>query len=71
MAEGQGFEPWVSFPTIVFETIRFGRSRTPPRLTMLANHLCDSLVNYLFASKKSVISFEQTSERTPPVTGAL
>ena len=29
-AEGVGFEPTVGCPTMVFETIRFGRSRTPP-----------------------------------------
>ena len=31
LAEGVGFEPTVGCPTMVFETIRFGRSRTPPR----------------------------------------
>ena len=30
MAEGVGFEPTVTCATMVFETIRFGRSRTPP-----------------------------------------
>ena len=29
-AEGVGFEPTVGCPTMVFETIRFGRSRIPP-----------------------------------------
>ena len=31
MAEGVGFEPTVPGGTMVFETIRFGRSRIPPR----------------------------------------
>src|SRR5215471_12496322 len=30
LAEGVGFEPTVGCPTMVFETIRFGRSRIPP-----------------------------------------
>ena len=30
MAEGEGFEPTVSFPTHAFQACRFGRSRTPP-----------------------------------------
>src|SRR4029078_12164646 len=30
-AEGVGFEPTVTCATMVFETIRFGRSRIPPR----------------------------------------
>src|SRR4051794_15273092 len=30
VAEGLGFEPRVGCPTMVFETIRFGRSRIPP-----------------------------------------
>ena len=30
VAEGVGFEPTVGCPTMVFETIRFGRSRIPP-----------------------------------------
>src|SRR5215471_10046537 len=30
LAEGQGFEPWVSCPTHAFQACRFGRSRTPP-----------------------------------------
>jgi hypothetical protein len=30
MAEGVGFEPTVTCATMVFETIRFGRSRIPP-----------------------------------------
>src|SRR5690242_11989308 len=29
-AEGVGFEPTVTCATMVFETIRFGRSRIPP-----------------------------------------
>ena len=32
VAEGVGFEPTVTCATTVFETVRFGRSRTPPRL---------------------------------------
>ena len=35
MAEGVGFEPTVTCATMVFETIRFGRSRTPPSLLIL------------------------------------
>ena len=31
VAEGVGFEPTVTCATTVFETVRFGRSRTPPR----------------------------------------
>src|SRR5450432_4165672 len=31
VAEGVGFEPTVTCATMVFETIRFGRSRIPPR----------------------------------------
>ena len=30
VAEGVGFEPTVTCATMVFETIRFGRSRIPP-----------------------------------------
>ena len=30
LAEGEGFEPSVSFPTHAFQACRFGRSRTPP-----------------------------------------
>ena len=30
VAEGLGFEPRVTCATMVFETIRFGRSRIPP-----------------------------------------
>ena len=30
MAEAVGFEPTVTCATTVFETVRFGRSRTPP-----------------------------------------
>ena len=29
-AEGEGFEPPVSFPTVVFKTTPFGRSGIPP-----------------------------------------
>ena len=29
-AEGEGFEPPVSFPTTVFKTVTFGRSVSPP-----------------------------------------
>ena len=31
LAEAAGFEPAVSFPTLVFKTSAFGRSATPPR----------------------------------------
>ena len=30
LAEGEGFEPPVSFPTTVFKTVTFGRSVSPP-----------------------------------------
>ncbi len=30
LAEGEGFEPPVSFPTVVFKTTPFGRSGIPP-----------------------------------------
>lgn len=31
MAEGQGFEPWDSRPSLVFKTSAFGHSATPPK----------------------------------------
>ena len=30
LAEGQGFEPWVPFDTLVFKTSAFDHSATPP-----------------------------------------
>ena len=30
MAEGQGFEPWEAFTSLVFKTSAFDRSATPP-----------------------------------------
>jgi hypothetical protein len=38
MAEGVGFEPTVTCATMVFETIRFGRSRIPPGGIVTAGH---------------------------------
>ena len=32
LAEGEGFEPPVSFPTTVFKTVTFGRSVSPPNV---------------------------------------
>ncbi len=35
LAEEVGFEPTVPVDTAVFETARFGRSRTPPLMSLL------------------------------------
>ena len=35
VAEEVGFEPTVSFPTTVFETVPFGRSGIPPRYRLV------------------------------------
>ena len=40
MAEGQGFEPWVSYkPTSVFKTGAFSHSATPPKNANLTEKL--------------------------------
>ena len=33
LAEGQGFEPWVGCPTLIFKTSAFDHSATPPRVS--------------------------------------
>jgi hypothetical protein len=38
MAEGVGFEPTVSCPTVVFKTTPFGRSGIPPATRLPARH---------------------------------
>ena len=40
-AEGEGFEPSVGCPTVVFKTTPFGRSGTPPSPTLPAGSGCD------------------------------
>lgn len=39
MAEGQGFEPWVPFGTLVFKTSAFDHSATPPKEAELYRHI--------------------------------
>ena len=46
MEEGGGFEPPESYPSMVFETIPFGRSGTLPRLNDIGANGYAHLRNY-------------------------
>lgn len=70
MAEGQGFEPWVNCSTIVFETIRFGRSRTPPECSILVGALGAQSGQRLLAKNDETISLASIP-RTPLISGGL
>ncbi len=59
-AEGVGFEPTVTCATMVFETIRFGRSRIPPGEMLGDDHR--------LSAKNSLSSVPHSCARTPPTT---
>jgi hypothetical protein len=60
VAEGVGFEPTVTCATMVFETIRFGRSRIPPG-EMLGDR-------QRLSAKKALRIAAHSCARTPPMT---
>ncbi len=46
LAEEVGFEPTEGFPSHDFQSCRFGRSRTPPRIRYLGNEMNTGLQGY-------------------------
>ena len=51
-AEGEGFEPSVSFPTHAFQACRFGRSRTPPGVSHARRRVGDGSGRALLLSAR-------------------
>ena len=71
LAEGVGFEPTVTCATMVFETIRFGRSRIPPPGILPMAPFAPSAVGrrgQRRSAKNSRSSVADSSARTPPWT---
>jgi hypothetical protein len=74
LAEGVGFEPTVTCATMVFETIRFGRSRIPPGGMLRHGRGGSSTVLWVIdqprrAAKNRSTSVAHSSLRTPGTTG--
>ena len=65
VAEGVGFEPTVTCATMVFETIRFGRSRIPPGEMLCAVDAYLAETRQRRPAKKSVSNAPHSAARTP------
>src|SRR5262249_5677350 len=76
VAEGVGFEPTVACATMVFETIRFGRSRIPPGRSNMLRDTSNCTLRPLHdagrqsrrTAKNARRSAADSSPRTPATT---
>src|SRR3954467_13891843 len=62
VAEGVGFEPTVTCATMVFETIRFGRSRIPPGEMLRHGRSAPSSRKELLDERRALVAAHTTDD---------